>query len=80
MINCNEWRTDIATNAQIWVEQNDSNYDGTVHHVTSGAGLNEISGRLISVGQSVRTAHTGAHCDNRRTKTVFSSGLWASLT
>jgi hypothetical protein len=36
----------------------------TVGHVTSGAGHNEISGRLIFVGESVRVnkhAHTHAH-------------------
>lgn len=31
MIGCNEWKPETATNAQIWVEQNDSNYDGVVH-------------------------------------------------
>jgi hypothetical protein len=52
-----------ATNAQILVEHNDTNYDGScmLRHFRSGT--YEISGRLISVGQRVCTASTGVHCD-----------------
>jgi len=57
VIDCNEWKTETATNTQIWVEQNDSNYDGncTSRHFQSGA--YEISGRLISVGQCASSLH-----------------------
>jgi len=80
VIDCNEWKREFATNAQIWVEQNDSNYDGscTSRHIRSGT--YEISGLLISVGQYVLTAYTAAHCGSRQTKMLFSSGLWTSIT
>jgi hypothetical protein len=45
-----------ATNDQILVEQNDTNYDGGCMLLHFRSGTYEILGRLVSVGQSVRTA------------------------